>query len=71
MSEATTRDYYLSRSTGERYKAEHAPNPAVGAVHRELAAQYDARVAAMDDQSDNPPRAVIYRANSSVGQSQT
>ncbi|MES2288154.1 MAG: hypothetical protein V4530_00340 [Pseudomonadota bacterium] len=70
MSKATTRDYYLSRATGERYKAENALNPAVAAVHRELAAQYDARVAAMDDTSGDPPHVIIYRADSSIEQSQ-
>lgn len=70
MSEATTRDYYVSRAAAERYKSENSIDPTVAAVHRELADQYDARVAVIDNPSDDPPLAIIPRADSSIDQTQ-
>ncbi|MEP6784709.1 MAG: hypothetical protein ABI898_03095 [Sphingomonadales bacterium] len=70
MSDATTRDYYVSRVAAERYKAENALDPTVAAVHCELADQYAARIVAIDNPSDDPVLAIIPRADSSIDQSQ-
>ncbi|MES2290346.1 MAG: hypothetical protein V4530_11475 [Pseudomonadota bacterium] len=69
MANVTVRDYYVSRVAAERYKTGRAIDPAVAAVHRALADEYDARIAAIDDPSGNTPFAIIPRAGSSKGKS--
>lgn len=47
-----TTDYYRGREQRERQLAEHAPNPVVAAIHRQLADSYRRRV----EQQDAPPQ---------------